>query len=108
MNALPRAARWYLHGLWAASAFASALALWQMRHTPLHPLLIAITLVAFVLADRFIVIYGTESGNQVAMTVVDALAVFLVGAAGAYGIVAIIVGTLISERLIRRAWFKAL
>ena len=107
MNALPRPARWYLYCLWACAGLLILLTGWLIREPRPHPLLVLILLVAFALADYFEVGFGVGR-DRVGMTVVDALVVFLVPTAGAFGILPIVVGTLIADRLSKRPWFKGI
>lgn len=109
MNALPRAARIYLYSLWAATAVAIGAACLLLPAGPPQQLLLAVVLiVGFVVADYSMVLYGTEDGNQIGMTVVDALAIFMVSATGTYGVITVMAGSLITDMIWKRAWFKGL
>lgn len=109
MKALPRAARFYLYGVWVATVLAVGAACLRVEAGPPQQLLLALALIgAFVAADYSMVIYGTEDGNQIGMTVVDALAIFLVSAVGIYGVITVIVGSLVTDMIWRRPWFKGL
>jgi signal transduction histidine kinase/xanthosine utilization system XapX-like protein len=107
MQALPRAARWYLWSIWAAALLGLVYACTQVRSTPPMLLLLGV-LITFVLADYFFVAFTIHSRQQIAMTVVDALTVFLVSVVGVVGIVVPVLGSLISDTARRRPWFKGL
>jgi signal transduction histidine kinase len=107
MNALPRAARWYLYVVWGTAALLVASTLARTASAP-HPLLLAAALVAFVLADYFIVEYRTNDGKQIGMTITDSLVIFLASTVGAQGVLVVIAGSLFTDILGRRGWFKGL
>lgn len=107
MNALTRSARWYIYGVWTTAVALTWIAASQPRREPLNLLLIVGALIAFVVADTAIVVYETDDGSQIAMTVVDALAIFLASTAGLYGLVVIVAGTIASDLQIRKPWYKA-
>jgi signal transduction histidine kinase/CheY-like chemotaxis protein len=108
MQALPRAARWYLYMIWVAALLVGSYAFWQNSAPPPHPLLLFAMLAAFVLADYFYVLFKVNKDQQVGMTVVDALTIFLVSTTGIYGILVTSVGSLSSDLLARRQWFKGI
>lgn len=107
MNELPRSARWYLYGIWFTAGIAILVALTQARPTaPLWLLLIAT--IAFTVADLFAVTIELDDGPPVMATVVDTLEVFLTAIAGVYGVFAVLLGSLASDLLARRPWYKGL
>ncbi|NTU79227.1 MAG: GAF domain-containing protein [Chloroflexales bacterium] len=111
MKALPQAARWYLYGIWATASLAitSALA-WATPVTNPFPLLL-VGLVTFVFADVFAVNFKIDDQDDqdgMLMTVVDTINIFLVATAGAYGVLVTFVGSLISDAVNRRPWYKGL
>jgi|GEM_PF-938482 len=108
MQTLPRAARWYLYSLWALTALAIGGAFWRNSAAPPALLFLLVVLVAFVLADYFFVSFKINERNQVVMTIADALTVFMLSTVGLSGVVVLIAGSLISDRLNRRPWFKGL
>jgi signal transduction histidine kinase/ActR/RegA family two-component response regulator len=107
MNALPKPARWYLYSLWVVACVLATFTLWSAAGTPPNLPLVLALLVTFALADFFEVGFGVGR-NRVGMTVVDALVIFLVPTAGAYGVLSIVIGTLIADKASKRPWFKGL
>ena len=108
MYTLPRTARWYLYSVWALTALSTGFAFWRNSAVPPPLLLLLAVMVVFVLADYFFVPFKINKRDQVAMTIVDALTVFMLSTAGLYGVLVLIAGSLISDLLRRRPWFKGL
>lgn len=108
MNALPRAARWYLVCIWGTAAALVAGALVRAQAAQVDLLFLAVALVAFVLADHFIVEYRTGDGKEIGMTISDSLVLFLAITAGAYGVLVVIAGSLITDLISKRGWIKGL
>lgn len=108
MYALPRAARWYLYTLWLLALVLAAATLWRLSGPPAHLALLGFTTLIYILADYFEVGYGINGRDRVAMTIVDAVAIFLVPITGPYGLGVIVVGSLAVDMLRDRPWFKAL
>ncbi|HMQ31415.1 MAG TPA: ATP-binding protein [Chloroflexaceae bacterium] len=106
MDALPRPARWYLYGVWIAASIAVVLAL-SLAPAP-GPALLLVGLVAFVLADYFAVELELDHQTEISMTCVDTAQVFLAATAGPWGVIVPFVGSLLSDALSRRAWYKGL
>src|SRR5579859_2955258 len=107
MRHLPFAARVYLIGLWIVAllvfgAHVPAL----IMHADQVPLLL-ISLVGYTLADYFEVGFAVGTG-EVVMNLADAPAIFLIAVSGMPGMLAVFLGTIISDTLHRRAWFRAL
>ncbi|MCS6879706.1 MAG: ATP-binding protein [Oscillochloridaceae bacterium] len=108
MSTLPRAARWYLYSLWSI-ALVSIIAAIISTSAPMPGLLaLGISGVAYVLADYFEVVFGLNQRDRVAMTVVDAPTIFLVPTAGAYGVLVVLIGSLLVDWLRGRPWYKGL
>ncbi len=108
MSTLPLAARWYLYSLWSIALLSVVVAI-NSTHTPIPGLLtLCLSGIAYVLADYFEVTFGLKQRNRVAMTVVDAPAIFLVPVAGASGVLVVLIGSLLVDRLRRRPWYKGL
>ncbi len=108
MSTLPRAARCYIYALWATALVAIALALRWSSLAPAGLLVSLVAFVAYVLADYFEVDFGINGRDRVAMTVVDAPTIFLVAVTGAYGVLAVLFGSLLVDALHRRDWYKGL
>jgi signal transduction histidine kinase len=106
MSDLPSAARRYLYGIWTVAVVAVWLAFSQHSGGAWSLWLLLAALVAFVIADYHVVLFGTESGEPIGMTVTDAMVIFLISATGVYGVVTVIVGSLITDALNKRPWYK--
>lgn len=110
MKALPKAARLYLYGIWATAGLVVASTLvWAVTVSPVSPLpLVLFGLVTFVLADYFAVIIEIDGQDSVQMSVVDTVNIFLVATVGAYGILVNFVGSMISDWISHKPWYKGL
>jgi two-component system, NtrC family, sensor kinase len=107
MNALPRAARWYLYGIWLTAGIAIAIA-FRQSETSVNIWLLLTATVSFTIADLFAVTIEVDEGERVMMTVVDTLEVFLTAIMGAYGVLAVLLGSLASDLIAHRPWYKGL
>lgn len=94
--------------MWAATVLSVGVVFWLNSAPPPSLWLLLGVFVAFVLADYFYVLFTINEGNQVGMTIVDALTVFLVSTAGMYGVLVLVFGSLGSDLLRKRPWFKGL
>lgn len=108
MRTLPRPARFYLYSVWVLGLFSVLLTPLYTSVQPFNFILIAVSLGALLISDRYFVVFGTKSGNQIAMTVTDALTIFLIGTTGAYGSIVVVLGSIIVDIIVKRAWFKAI
>lgn len=106
MDSLPRLARWYLYGIWGAASVAGALAI-VLSPVP-SPLYLLGGLIAFVLADYFAVELVLNDQTEIQMTCVDTVQVFLAATAGPWGVLVPFAGSLLSDGLAGRAWYKGL
>ncbi len=109
MDALPRPARWYLYSIW----LLAALVLFEMLQrapapTPAMLIVLLAGTIAFVLADIFAVNFDIDDNHGVLMTVVDTVTIFLIGTVGLAGLAVTFGGSIISDILARRPWYKGL
>src|SRR5215216_5788000 len=109
MSTLPRAARLYLLVMWSGAAFAlgSIIASYATDIVSQVPFLLLWSVI-FCVADYFEVAIEAGDGNPARMTVTDAITIFLVTVAGVLGVLIVAVGTLITEVIRRRAWYRIL
>lgn len=107
MHDLPRTARWYLYGIWSAAAVCAMTALAAAPSLRAVPLL-AVGLVAFVMADMFAVSFELRENDHFLMTVTDTVQVFLAGTVGPLGVIVPVAGSLLSDGLVGRPWYKGL
>jgi two-component system, NtrC family, sensor kinase len=107
MNDLSPSARWYLYGVWITAGIAIAFALGKAQQ-PLNLAVLIAAIACFTVADLFAVTIEVEDGEQVMMTVVDTLEIFLVAIMGVYGVLAVLLGSLASDLIARRPWYKGL
>lgn len=108
MSTLPPAARWYLYSLWSIALLSVVVAI-NSTHAPMPGLLtLCLSGIAYVLADYFEVLFGLNQRSRVAMTVVDAPTIFLVPVAGPSGVLIVLIGTMLVDRLRGRPWYKGL
>ena len=108
MSTLPVAARWYLYSLWSIALVGVIVTLISARAPMPGLLILCVSGIAYVLADYFEVAFGLDQRNRVAMTVVDAPTMFLVPMAGPYGVLVVLVGSLLVDWLRGRPWYKGL
>lgn len=107
MNALPLGARAYLLCVWTIAAVLLATnvdAAAALKYAPL----MALVLPLYVLADYFEFSFESRYGNTIVLTIADVPTVVLASNVGASGLIAIVLGTLITDVLHRRTWYKAL
>ncbi|MGQ9925252.1 MAG: hypothetical protein ACUVS4_00125 [Chloroflexaceae bacterium] len=71
-------------------------------------LILCVSGIAYVLTDYFEVVFDIDQRNRPAMTLVDAPTMFLVPVAGAYGVLVVLIGSLLVDGLRRRPWYKGL
>lgn len=107
MNELPRSARWYLYIIWLTAGIAIVVALRQAQ-TALNLWLLLAAIVSFTVADLFAVTIEVDDSERVMMTVVDTLEIFLTAVMGAFGVLAVLIGSLASDLIARRPWYKGL
>ncbi len=108
MSTLPRAARWYIYTLWGVALCGVVVTIISAQ-VPLSGLVaLCVSAVALVLADYFEVDFGLDQRHRVVMTVVDAPIIFLVPVVGPFGVLVVLLGTLVVDWLRRRPWYKGL
>jgi signal transduction histidine kinase/CheY-like chemotaxis protein len=107
MTALPQRARAYLVFLWCVAGLLLA---HFLKDAPLHAnvLLLALALPLYVLADYFEFAFESRYGNRIVLTIADVPTIVLATNAGFSGLLVICLGTLLTDALHRRPWFKAL
>jgi signal transduction histidine kinase/CheY-like chemotaxis protein len=108
MNDLPRAARYYLIATWLIAAISVGWALSVPTALFDNALLLALVFLCYVLGDYFEVKIEIDDRDEVSMTIVDALTIFLVAVTGASGVAAVIMGSLAADLLSKRPWYKCL
>jgi signal transduction histidine kinase len=106
MKQLPIAARVYLWSIWLLAASAVVATLIFIPPTFTFLLAIPLLILVFVIADYFEVNFEVSKGNAVSMTVADAPALFFIATTGSAGLIAICMGSLITDMLRRRPLFK--
>ena len=107
MNSLPVGARAYLICMWCIAALllvATPLASSLLAHLPL----LALAVPLYVLADYFEFAFESRYGNRIVLTIADVPTIVLAANAGYSGLLAICLGTLITDALHRRPWYKVL
>lgn len=107
MALLPRQARWYLYTIWALAGGAIVIAL-QTIQPPLPIWLLLVGLLAFILGDLFAVNFDINDDEGILLTVADTLQIFLVATIGPIGVLVACCGSLFSDAISRRAWYKGL
>ncbi|HMP41568.1 MAG TPA: response regulator [Roseiflexaceae bacterium] len=108
MRALPPAARLYIITIWAIAAALVCGALILYLPSIANLLHLLIWLPVYVLADYFEVEFEINPGEHVNMTVYEAVYVFLVAVGGPAAVVVVVTGTLITDTLHRRPWYRSL
>lgn len=108
MSTLPLAARWYLYSLWSIALLGVVVGVTSSGGMWPGLLILCLSGIAYVLADYFEVHFGLDQRSRVAMTVVDAPTIFLVPVAGPPGVLVVLIGSLLVDRLHGRRWYKGL
>ncbi|MFQ3662683.1 MAG: HAMP domain-containing sensor histidine kinase [Chloroflexaceae bacterium] len=108
MSTLPRAARWYLYTLWGVALCGVVVAIISARAPVPGLVALCVSAVALVLTDYFEVDFGLDQPHRVVMTVADAPIIFLVPVVGPLGVLVVLIGTLVVDRLRGRPWYKGL
>lgn len=108
MHTLPYKAQLYLWVLWgiALLAIPAALVLSPPALTDLPVLSLGIIL--FILADFFEVHFNNRDGNTVIMTLADVPTIFFLAILGVPGVLIILIGSLLTDLLHRRRWYRGL
>lgn len=107
MSELPRSARWYLYGIWGVAGVAILAAL-SSAQTAVNIWILLAGTVSLTIADLFAVSIEIEDGGRVQMTVVDTIEIFLAAVIGNYGVIALFVGSMLSDMIARQPWYKGL
>jgi two-component system NtrC family sensor kinase len=108
MNALPRAARWYLVVLWFTAASWIIVTLLRNPLLLEHVQLLAIWLPLYILADYFEIEIALGDEPSFRITVADAPTIFLIVVGGPACVIGMAVGSAIVDAIQRRPWYKCL
>src|SRR5437867_1992870 len=108
MNALPRAARWYLVVLWFTAVSWIIVTLLRNPLLLEHVQLLAIWLPLYILADYFEIEIALGDEPSFRITVADAPTIFLIVVGGPACVIGMAVGSVIVDAIQRRPWYKCL
>jgi two-component system, NtrC family, sensor kinase len=107
MALFTRQARYYLYTIWALAGTAIIMVL-ASTYPPFPIWLLLGGLAAFIIGDFFAVKYRVGQAGGIMLTVVDSLLIFLAVTIGPIGVLIAFLGSLISDALLRQAWYKSL
>jgi len=108
MRKFPRIAQIYIVCSWLIMATLVISMLVIAFPPPDHLLLLPLWVVVYIITDYFEVDFTFEDEKRLRMSVYEAAIIFLVAVSGVYALPAILIGSLITDSLHHREWYRSL
>lgn len=108
MRTFPRIAQLYIVSVWLIMA-TFVVSMLIISFPPLDQMILwPLWVIIFIVTDYFEVEFTFEDGNRLLTTVYEAFIIFLVAVSGIYALPAIVIGSLLTDGLHGREWYRTL